>query len=165
MSIYPTFDYNAAGGGGPGTVTQQSDGRLRVSFDPAELQIPAVQFSTTRILGVPLPPPLKIAIQPRRLEGFVDPATGEAELEFLADFQFTALPLYSAAPLVVSTTLTTESSRGPLREGTGQRLGGDGRARLVGVARVPVTGDAFLDNFLMLPTDALAVLSAEIQFS
>ena len=37
--------------------------------------------------------------------------------------------------------------------------------RLVGVARVPPTGDALLDAFLQLPTDALAVLSAELTFA
>lgn len=95
----------------------------------------------------------------------MDPATGRADLEFLADFAFSAEPLYRAAPLVVSTTLTTEHSEGAFRSGDGVRLDGNGRARLVGVARVPVTGDPFLDNFLMLPTDALAVLSAELRFS
>jgi hypothetical protein len=164
VSVYPTFDYNASGGGGVGTVKQEGD-LLRVTFDPASLQIPAIQYSTTAVLGVPIPPPLKIEIRPRRLEGTVNPATGEAELEFLADFAFTAAPLYTAAPLVVSTTLTTEASEGAFRKGQGVRLGGDGRARLVGVARVPRTEDAFLNNFLMLPTDALAVLSAEIEFS
>jgi hypothetical protein len=73
--------------------------------------------------------------------------------------------MYRAAPLTVSTTLTTESSRGELRAGTGRRLRADGRARLVGVARVPPTSDAFINGFLMLPTDALAVLSAELEFS
>lgn len=61
--------------------------------------------------------------------------------------------------------LTTERSEGPLRAGVGRRLSADGRVRLVGVARVPKTGDAFLDGFLMLPTDALAVLSAELCFA
>ncbi len=164
VSVYPTFDYNAAGGGGVGTVAREGN-LLRVVFDPASLQIPAIQYSTTAILGVPIPPPLKIEILPRKLEGTVDPATGVAELEFLADFAFTAAPFYTASPLVVSTTLTTEASEGAFRKGQGMRLGGDGRARLVGVARVPRTEDTFLNTFLMLPTDALAVLSAEIQFS
>jgi hypothetical protein len=34
--------------------------------------------------------------------------------------------------------------------------------RLVGVARVPKVDDGFLNTFLMLPTDALAVMDAEI---
>lgn len=30
---------------------------------------------------------------------------------------------------------------------------------------MPKTGDLFLDTFLMLPTDALAIMEAELQFS
>jgi hypothetical protein len=37
--------------------------------------------------------------------------------------------------------------------------------RLVGVARVPEVSEAFLDIFLMLPTDALAVMRATLEFS
>lgn len=37
--------------------------------------------------------------------------------------------------------------------------------RLVGVARVPKVSEAFLDIFLMLPTDALAVMKAKLEFS
>lgn len=37
--------------------------------------------------------------------------------------------------------------------------------RLVGVARVPKVSEAFLDIFLMLPTDALAVMKAKLVFS
>jgi hypothetical protein len=36
--------------------------------------------------------------------------------------------------------------------------------RLVGVARVPKVGDLLLDAFLMLPTDALAIMSADLAF-
>lgn len=39
----------------------------------------------------------------------------QVELDFLAEFLFTIGPLYKAKPLVVGTTLTTESSQGPLR--------------------------------------------------
>lgn len=37
VSVYPTFAYNAAGGGGAGTVRQGADGLLHVTFDPASL--------------------------------------------------------------------------------------------------------------------------------
>lgn len=89
-------------------------------------------------------------------------------MEFLAEFRFSAGPLYTAPPLVVSTTLTTEHSEGPLRQGDGIRLGtnnNNNKIKLVGVARVPKTSDAFLNIFLMLPTDALAVLSAQLILS
>jgi hypothetical protein len=35
----------------------------------------------------------------------------------------------------------------------------------VGVARVPPVKDLLLDTFLMLPTDALAVMTATLEFS
>ncbi|KAL4458075.1 hypothetical protein ABPG75_012940 [Micractinium tetrahymenae] len=165
VSVYPMFAYNAAGGGGNGSVSPGDNGLLRLVFDPASLDIPPINYQHASILGVPIPPPLNIAIVPQRLEGTLDPATGRVDLDFLASFEFTAGPLYTAAPLTVTTTLTTESSDGQLRHGTGQRLAADGRAKLVGVARVPTTGDAFLDTFLMLPTDCLAVLSAELKFA
>jgi hypothetical protein len=166
VSIYPTFGYNAAGGGGTGTVTQDPvSGLLNIVFDAETLVIPPITYATSTVLGIPIPPPLKIAIIPKTLEGTINPETGEANLTFLAGFEFTAGPLYTAPPLVVSTTLTTEQSSGPIRSGTGERLTADGKAKLVGVARVPKTGDGFLDGFLMLPTDALAVLSADLKFS
>lgn len=86
-------------------------------------------------------------------------------MTFDAQFRFTAGSVYAALPLHVATILTTEDSSGLIRRGHGRRLQADGRVRLVGVARVPKTGDAFLDGFLMLPTDALAVLSAELKYT
>jgi hypothetical protein len=165
VSAYPEFAYNAAGGGGAGTVTPRADGLLDLDFDAAALRIPAVQASTARVLGVPIPPPLRIAIRPRSLRGTLNPATGVVRLDFDAEFEFTAGALYAAPPLQVSTTLTTERAAGAQRAGEGRRLGADGRATLVGVARVPRTGDGLIDGFLMLPADALAVLSAELRFS
>jgi hypothetical protein len=35
----------------------------------------------------------------------------------------------------------------------------------VGVARVPKVDDWFLNTFLMLPTDALAVMRAQLEFT
>jgi hypothetical protein len=61
--------------------------------------------------------------------------------------------------------LTTEHSEGEIRKADGARLGAGGRARLVGVARVPrVENDWFTNVFLSLPTDALAVMDAEFEF-
>lgn len=37
VSVYPTFSYNAAGGGGAGSVTERADGLLNIRFDPASL--------------------------------------------------------------------------------------------------------------------------------
>lgn len=166
VSSYPTFSYDAAGGGGTATVTSQgTDGLLHLEFDTASLNIPPINYLHAKVLGVPIPPPMNIEIVPKRLEGTLDPATGQLDLEFLASFEFTAGPLYRAAPLTVSTTLTTETSDGVRLHGKGERLRADGRARLVGVASVPKTNDFVVDGFLSLPNDALAVLSAELRFS
>lgn len=67
VSIYPTFSYNAAGGGGAGWAELRPDGLLHVAFDPASLRVPAIDTQHASILGVPLPPPLRIDIQPQQL--------------------------------------------------------------------------------------------------
>ncbi|KAL6757422.1 hypothetical protein V8C86DRAFT_1691158, partial [Haematococcus lacustris] len=98
------------------------------------------------------------------LQGTVDLATGQMELQFDANFVFSAGPLYTAPPLVVRTLLTTEDTQGSFRKATGQRIVGS-IVKLVGTATVDKTGDLFLDNFLLLPTDALAIMSAELEFA
>lgn len=86
------------------------------------------------------------------------------DLAFKSQFFFTAGPIYRAPPLSVEAVLTTESSVGELREGHGTRLDGSGRGTLVAVAVVPPVRDGFLDRFLGLPTDVLAVLPAQFCF-
>jgi hypothetical protein len=82
VSVYPPFAYDAAGGGGTGTVQRRDDGLLHLRFDPASLSIPPINSRHAAILGIPVPPPLNIAIVPRRLEGTLDPATGRVDLDF-----------------------------------------------------------------------------------
>lgn len=96
------------------------------------------------------------------VQGWIDYETGEAQLEFDAEFLFTAGPLYRAPALQVCTVLTTESSQGAVRKGSGERLK-NGKGKLLGIATVPKTGDLFLDTFLRLPSDAYAMLSAEFK--
>lgn len=163
VSIYPMFKYNALGGGGVGTATRVSGDTWKVVFDPASVVIPALNYRTSSVLNIPIPPPLDIAITPMKLEGLVDKTTGRTDIEFEAEFVFTVGPLYKAPPLIVKTTLTSESSNGRLRQGVGKRLSGTD-VRLVGVAEVPKTGDLFVDTFLFLPTDALAIMSADLVF-
>ena len=87
------------------------------------------------------------------------------ELNFLAKFYFSAGPIYKAPPLLVTTVLTTESSKGVTRSGQGKRMDDQGVCRLVGTARVPPVDDIFFNKFLMLPTDVLAELPARFTFS
>lgn len=144
-------------------MTSRAGENLKVSFDTSGLVIPDLSYRTTSIIGVPMPPPLNIAISPQKLEGDINLATGQIDLMFESNFCFTVGGLYQAPPLVVRTVLTTESSSGEMRQATGKRLQ-SGHARLVGVARVPRVEELFTDTFLMLPTDALAILSAEFEF-
>lgn len=164
VARYPTFRYNASGGGGWGRVESQEGSLLRVVFDAEALVIPALSFKTASIFNVPIPPPLNIAINSKKLEGTIDLSTGEVNLDFSATFDFTAGPLYRAPSLLVQTTLTTESSAGVIHQARGSRMK-EGRATLVGVARVPKVEDMFLNAFLFLPTDALAVMQAELVLS
>ncbi|CAK0735881.1 hypothetical protein CVIRNUC_000655 [Coccomyxa viridis] len=163
VAVYPTFSYNSIGGGGLASATQEGS-VVHIQFDPSTLKIPDVNFRNTTFMGVPMAPPFSIAVKPKKLEGYIDRKTGKAELTFLADFMFTAGPLYSAPPLVVTTNLTTESVQGKTQGGQGQRMDQDGFAKLVGIAQLEPTKDVLLDRFLMLPNDCKALMSAQFAF-
>ncbi|EDY37944.1 putative protein [Cyanobium sp. PCC 7001] len=162
---YPRFRYDARGGGGialapPAAVP--AAGPWPLHFDPALLRIPDLSWRTTRILGVPIPPGVRIGIEPLELDGQLDPASGAVDLHFRARFHCSLAGLYRPPALQVNTLLSTGEVRGERHRGQGAPLGADGQALLVGVARVPASGDAVLDAFLGLPDDALAVLRCHI---
>eukprot|EP00898_Chlorokybus_atmophyticus_P005936 jgi/Chlat1/6343/Chrsp44S05906 len=161
VSIYPDFNYDASSGRGKGKVTHLEGEKLAVTFE--DINIPTVSYGTAWFLGVPLPPFIKIKVEPKSLKGFLQRDTGEVNLEFIADFLFSIGSLYAAPPLKVVTNLTTESATGQMRSGVGSRMDGDGRCTLVGVARVPTVDDVFLNTFLRLPTDTLAKLPAQFE--
>lgn len=96
--------------------------------------------------------------------GTINLISGEINLLFSAEFRFRAHRLYEAPPLLVDTILTTENSQGDHRQAKGHRLDLSGHAKLVGVAHVPKVNDPLTDVPLMLPADALAILSAQFQF-
>lgn len=82
ISRYPDFAYNAHGGRGVGagrgaSGTAEADGTVLVDFDVSSLYIPAMSSATTRFLGLPLPPFLKIDILPEALRGSIDRTTGQ----------------------------------------------------------------------------------------
>ena len=176
IGAYPRFRYDARGGGGFGVLLAADrpdadsgfgpdsgigSGTLR--FDPAALMIPPLDWSTTRFLGLPLPPGLAITIHPERLEGRLDGATGAMALQFHARFRFAIGTFYRAPDLVVATTLGTGSVQGLRHQARGQPLDADGRALLVGVASVAPSGDSWLDRFLGLPDEALALLRCRLE--
>lgn len=114
----PFAAYDASGGGGIADTHDLGDGRLHVKFDANTLYIPDVYYKTAKFLGAPMAPPFRIKIKPVKLEvqralhwhtpchllncfswsgavqGEINRTTGEAALEFIANFMFTAGPLY-----------------------------------------------------------------------
>jgi len=166
---WPRFAYNASGGGGPafggpahGGVALE-EGWQGLQLDPAQLTIPDLCWRTTRFLGLPLPPGLRIALRPERLEGRWHHVTGALELDFAARFQFSlGGGLYRAPDLIVRTRLTTAAVVGSRHQAVGQPLDGLGRGQLVGVAQVAPSGDRWLDRFLGLPDEALALLRCRL---
>jgi hypothetical protein len=58
----------------------------------------------------------------------LDTTSGTMDLEFVANFDFTAGPLYTAPSLKVATTLTTQHSEGLIHSADGERLAG-GKAK------------------------------------
>jgi len=161
---YPRFRYNASGGGGSGLGGELDPaGWQPLLFEPAGLAIPPLSWRTTRVGGLPLPPGLSISLLPQRLAGRWQPASGVVELEFLARFRFAIAGIYQAPDLVVQTSLGTGAVQGQRHSASGQPLDGDGRGLLVGVATVPPTGEGWLDRFLGLPDEALALLRCELR--
>lgn len=163
IGFYPRFRYDGRGGGGVGrTGLPEPGGWQSLAFDPATLAIPALNSGTTRFLGLPLPPGLEIAIQPQQLAGRWQPESGAVELEFLAQFQLLVAARAVAPDLIVSTQLTSGAVGGARHQAQGRPLDGEGRGVLVGIATVAPTGEAWVDRFLGLPDEALAVLCCRL---
>lgn len=169
ISRYPDFEYDAEGGVGTGVAAKVTENPtnndLPVSFDLETLYIPPLTSSTTKFLGLPLPPFLKIDIVPEAFQGSINQESGKVDLEFKAKFLFSAGSLYKAPPLMVKTVLTSEESRGTMKSGRGKRLDEEGKCRLVGVATVDPIDDFLMNSFLALPTECLADLNAVISIS
>lgn len=169
ISRYPDFEYDAEGGVGTGVAAKVTENPtnndLPVSFDLETLYIPPLTSSTTKFLGLPLPPFLKIDIVPEAFQGSINQESGKVDLEFKAKFLFSAGSLYEAPPLMVKTVLTSEESKGTMKSGRGKRLDKEGKCRLVGVATVDPIDDFLMNSFLALPTECLADLNAVISIS
>ena len=163
IGVYGGFRYDGSGGGGSGDC-EEADGQgwRAVRFDPAALRIPALNWRTTRLFGLPLPAGLAIAIEPQRLEGHWQPASGMLRLHFEARFRFQVLGRQAAPDLLVATMMTSEESVGRRRSARGSRLDAEGRGVLVGVAAVQRTGRGWYDTFLGLPDEALAILPCRL---
>lgn len=89
ISQYPDFEYNAEGGTGTGSGTKVAESSLSdeilVSFDLKTLYIPPLTSATTKFLGLPLPPFLKIDIVPELFQGRISKESGKvARLQLLS---------------------------------------------------------------------------------
>ena len=164
IGSYPSFSYNAYGGGGKGTlIPSQKNNILYLSFSSKTFSIPPLTSQTTKFLSFPLPPGLKIEMIMNKLEGTIDQNSGEVLFKFESKFVFTVGAIIKFPDLLVKTFLTTGKVKGKLHEGQGLVLQKDGYTKLVGIATIPTTGNKFLDNFLGLPNEALAELKCEIK--
>ncbi|KAJ3680050.1 hypothetical protein LUZ60_016328 [Juncus effusus] len=166
ISRYPEFEYDAKGGSGNGIGRENKDGDINdvinVDFDVKNLYIPSLSSETTRFLGLPLPPFLKIDIVPEILRGSIDRTSGKVDLMFKSRFWFSIGSIYKAPPLLVQTTLTSEESIGQIKKGFGERLNEEGKCKLVGIATVEPINDFLMNSFLGLPTECIAYLNADI---
>lgn len=89
VSQYPDFEYNAEGGKGTGSGTKTTESSLSdeilVSFDLKTVYIPPLTSVTTKFLGLPLPPFLKIEIVPELFQGRISKESGKvATLQLLS---------------------------------------------------------------------------------
>ena len=164
IGSYPTFLYNACGGGGKGTLRQgKNNNMIYLSFASQTFSIPPLTSQTTKFLSLPLPPGLKIEMSMDTLEGTIDKNSGEILFKFEAKFVFSIGSMIKFPDLIIKTSLTTSKVQGKLHEGKGLVLQTNGKAKLVGIAIIPPTGNKILDTFLGLPNEALAELQCEIK--
>ena len=164
IGSYPPFYYNAYGGGGKGTLlSRQRNNILYLRFSSKTFSIPPLTSKTTKFLSLPLPPGLKIKMSMDKLEGTINNNSGEVLFEFESKFTFSIGAIITFPDLLVKTSLQTGEVKGKLHEGKGLVLQKNGKAKLVGIAIIPPTGNKILDTFLDLPNEALAELQCEIK--
>jgi len=161
---YPSFNYNAYGGGGEGTLLpNQKNKLLHINFSSKTFSIPPLTSKTTKFLSLPLPPGFKIEMSMDQLKGTIDMNSGEVLLKFESNFLFSIGSMLKFPKLIVETLLTSGKVKGKLHEGEGHVLQNNGKTKLVGISIIPKTGNKILDTFLALPNEALAELQCEIK--
>ncbi len=161
---YPSFIYNAYGGGGKGTLLpNQKNNLLEISFSSKTFSIPPLTSKTTKFLSLPFPPGFKVEVYMEQLEGTIDKNSGEVLLKFESKFLFSIGAMLKFPKLIVKTLLTSGKVKGNLHEGEGHVLQNNGTIKLVGISIIPQTGNKVLDIFLGLPNEALAELKCEIK--
>ena len=163
---YPSFIYNACGGGGEATLLpNQTSNLLHINFSSKTFSIPPLTSKTTKFLSLPLPPGFKIEMSMKQLKGTIYKNSGEVLLKFESNFLFSIGSMLKFPKLIVKTLLTSGKVKGKLHEGEGHILQNNGTIKLVGISIIPKTGNKILDTFLGLPNEALAELKCEIKSS
>ena len=161
---YPSFSYNANGGGGEAALLpNQKSNLLHIRFSSKTFSIPPLTSKTTKFLYLPLPPGFKIEMSMDQLEGTIDKNSGEVLLKFESKFLFSIGAILKFPELIVKTFLKTGNVKGRLHEGKGLVLQNNGTTKLVGISIIPKTGNKIIDTFLDLPNEALAELKCEIK--
>ena len=164
IGSYPTFTYNAYGGGGKATLLpSQKTNFLHVSFSSKTFSIPPLTSRTTKFLSLPMPPGFKIEMSLDKLEGTIDKNSGAVCLDFESKFSFSIGTIIKFPALFVKTSLQTGPVQGQLHEGKGMVIQTNGTTKLVGISIIPKTGNKILDTFLCLPNEAMAELKCEIK--
>mgnify|MGYP001385827769 CR=1 FL=1 len=163
IGSYPSFTYNAYGGGGKGTLLPSNANHIfYLSFSSKTFLIPPLTSGTTKFLSLPLPPFFKIEMSMDRLEGTINKNSGEVFLKFESKFIFSIGTMVKFPPILVNSSLQTGKVKGRLHAGEGVILQKNGKATLVGISIIPITGNKFLDIFLGLPNEAIAELHCKI---
>ena len=164
IGSYPSFFYDAYGGGGEGTLLPSKNKEiLCLSFSSKTFSIPPLTSRTTKFLSLPLPPGLKINMTMDKLEGTIDKNSGEVLLKFESRFILSIWNIIQFPDLLVKTLLKTGKVKSELYEKEGHVRQKDGKTKLVGISVIPITGNKVLDTFLGLPNEAVAELQCEIK--
>lgn len=139
--------------------------RVQLEWSPTKLITPSLTWRTTFLacalpyLHIPaLPPGWAVHTATDRLDGYCDVTSGVIELQYDARYTFVAPWLYTSPPLLVCTTLTTETAHVGGSRMQGRRMDEQGRARLVGVAGIQRTGAWLCDTLVGLPTTCRSCL-------
>ncbi len=160
---YPPFKYNAIGGGGKARLNRSDKQEVfDVEFSKDDFYIPELNYKTTRILGVPIPPGIKIRMELDQLKGKYNSSTEEMVLAFESRFILSLWQIFTAPDIIIKTDLTTNRVTSKLHDVTGKISTDKKETVLVGVAIVEPTGNKYLDLFLGLPSEALAVLNCKL---
>ena len=87
IGSYPQFQYDATNGGGKASIIcSEKDNIKYLIFDSSKFVIPPLTWRTTKILGISIPPVIKIEMQMKKLEGTLNELSGDEYLDFDARF-------------------------------------------------------------------------------